>query len=132
MIFSRFKDNVPLNLRSNVVYKFSCGRFNATYYGETWQHFNIKVGEHSGVSPLIRKKSKAKANTAIKDHMLLCNHIVSLKDFKILASSNSEFHPKVKESLLIVRDKPELNRNEKSLPRYLKKYGCKIIFFFYI
>ena len=79
----------------------------------------MKVGEHSGVSPLIRKKSKAKANTAIKDHMLLFNHIVSLKDFKILASSNSEFHPKVKESLLIVRDKPELNRNEKSLPLYL-------------
>ena len=51
--------------------------------------------------------------------MLFCDHIVSLDDFKILASSNSEFHPKIKEGLLISRDKPELNRNEKSLPLYL-------------
>ena len=45
--------------------------------------------------------------------------IVSLKDFKILASNNSKFHLKIKESLLIARDKPELNRNKKSLPLYL-------------
>ena len=44
--------------------------------------------------------------------MLLCDHVVSLEDFKILASSNSVFHVKIKESLLISREKPELNRNE--------------------
>ena len=55
---------------------------------------NIRVGEHSGVSPLTGKKSKAKKTTAIKDHMLFCDHVVSLEDFKILASSNSEFHLK--------------------------------------
>ena len=32
--FFRFKNKVPFNLRSNVVYKFSCGRCNATYYGQ--------------------------------------------------------------------------------------------------
>ena len=73
----------------------------------------------SGVSPLTGKKSRAKTITAIKDHMLLCDHEVFLKDFNILASSNSEFPPKIKGSLLISCDKPELNRNEKSLPLYL-------------
>ena len=110
---------MPFNLRSNVVYKFSCGRCSAAYYGETCRHLNIRVGEHSGVSPLTGKKLKAKTTTAIKDHMLFCGHLVSLEGFKILASSNSEFHLKIKESLLISRDKPELNRNEKSLPLYL-------------
>ena len=91
---------MPFNLRSNVVYKFSCGRCNTTYYGKTCRHLNIRVGKHSGVSPLTGKKSKAKTSTAIKDHiMLFCDHVVSLKDFKILASSNSEFHLKIKESL---------------------------------
>ena len=33
--FFRFKDKVRFNLRSNVVYKFLCGRCNATYYGKT-------------------------------------------------------------------------------------------------
>ena len=41
--FFRFKDKVPFNLRSNVVYKFSCGRCNATYYGETCRHLNIEL-----------------------------------------------------------------------------------------
>ena len=100
-----------------LIYNF--GRCNATYYGETCRHLNIRVGEHSDVSPLIGKKSKTKKTTAIKDHMLFCDHVVSLEDFKILASSNSEFHLKIKESLLISRDKPELNRNEKSLPLHL-------------
>ena len=51
--------------------------------------------------------------------MLFGDHAVSLEDFKILVSSNSAFHLKIKESPLISRDKPELNRNEKSLPLYL-------------
>ena len=32
--FFQFKDKMPYCLLSNVVYKFSCGRCNATYYGE--------------------------------------------------------------------------------------------------
>ena len=69
---------------------------------------NISVVEHSSVSPLTGKGSKAKTATAIKDHMLFCDHAVSLKFFKTLASDNSEFRLKNKESLLILRDKPAL------------------------
>ena len=116
--FFRFKNKVPFNLRSTVVYKFSCGNSNATYYGKACRHLNIRVGEHSSVSPLTWKKSKAKTTTAIKDHILLWDHVVSLEYSKILASSNSEFHLKIKGSLLISSDKPELNRNEKSLLLY--------------
>ena len=85
----------------------------------TCRYLNVRVGGHSGVSPLTRKKLKAKTTTAVKDHMLFCDHVVSLKDFKTLARSNSEFHLKIKESLLILHGKPELNRNEKFLPLYL-------------
>ena len=99
---------MPFSLRSNVVYKFSCGRYNATYYGETCRHLSIRVAEHSDVLPLTGKKLEAETTTAIKGHMLFCDHLVSLEDFKILASGNSEFHLKIKESLLISRDKPEL------------------------
>ena len=74
------------------------------------------MGEHSGVSPLTGKKSKVK--TTIKGHnMLFCDHGVSLEDFKILPSSNAEFHLNIKENLLILRDKPEIN--VKYLPLYL-------------
>ena len=53
--FFQFKDKMPHCLRSKVVYKFSCGRCSATYYGETCRHLELRVGEHSGVSPLTGK-----------------------------------------------------------------------------
>ena len=71
------------------------------------------------VSPLTGKKSKSKKSTVVKGYMLICDRIVSLNDFKILATSESDFHVKVKESLLISRDEPILNKNEMSLPLYL-------------
>ena len=76
-----------------------CGRCNATYFGETCWHLIIRVGELSGVSLLTGKKLKSKKSTPVKDHMLFCDHIVSINDFKILATSYSDFHVKAKESL---------------------------------
>ena len=109
----------PLCLHSNIVYEFMCGRCNATCYSKTYHHFKVRIGEHSGISPLTNKQSKSKKSTAIKDHMLMCNQPVSFDVFKVPPSSNSEFHLKIKESLLLSRDQPILNKNETSLPLYL-------------
>ena len=49
----------------------------------------------------------------------MCDQPVSFDNFKVLVSSNSEFHLKIKESLAILRDQPILNKNEASLPLYL-------------
>ena len=42
----RFKDRLPYDLVSCVVYKFQCGRRNASYYGETDRHLKVRSGEH--------------------------------------------------------------------------------------
>ena len=68
--FFCFKDKLPFKLHSNVVYEFSGGRCNANCYGETSRNLNVTVGEHSGVSPLTGKYSKAKTTSAVKGHML--------------------------------------------------------------
>ena len=39
----RFKDRLPFDLVSGVVYKYTCGRCNSTYYGETDRHLK-KLG----------------------------------------------------------------------------------------
>ena len=44
---------------------------------------------------------------------------VFFDEFKVLASSNSEFHLKIKEILLISRDQTMLNKNEASLSLHL-------------
>ena len=41
---------------SYVAYKFQCGRYNASYYGESYRHLKVKLEEHIGISP---RKSKA-------------------------------------------------------------------------
>ena len=108
--FFTFKDKIPLCLHSiNYVYKFVCGRCNATYYNKSCCHSKMKVSEHSGIPSLTNKWSKSMKVTALEDHMLVCNHVVSFDDFRVLASSNSEFH-------LRSRKHPILNKNKASLP----------------
>ena len=57
--------------------------------------------------------------TAAKDHKLFCYHIVSIDDFKSLATSDSDFHFKVTESLLISRGEPILKMKHHYLFTYL-------------
>ena len=79
-----FKDRLPYHLMSCVVYKFQCGRCNASYYDETDRHLKIRSGEHIGISHLTVKKVKPSAESSICDHLLFCNHDPSFDDFTIL------------------------------------------------
>ena len=115
-----FKDRIPKELTSGVVYKLQCGLCSESYYGECVKHLNVRVGEHIGVSQLTRKKVKPK-DSAVSDHLLICNHSLSFENFSVLTNENKKFLLELKENLLIMRDKPSLNRNIKSYT-YLKKY----------
>ena len=42
----RFKDHLPYDLVSCLVYKFQCGRWISSYYDETDRHLKIRSGEH--------------------------------------------------------------------------------------
>ena len=37
----RLKDCLPFGLVSGVAYKYTCGRYNSTYYGETDRHLKV-------------------------------------------------------------------------------------------
>ena len=88
---------------------YSC--CSATYYGQTQRHFFVRASEHLGITPLIGKFVKTPKKSAIFDHMLLDGHKVSFDNFSILLKENNAFKLQLKESLLISRDKPILNRN---------------------
>ena len=70
------------------------------------------------ISALTKKQVKLK-NSSVADHLLFCNHSASYDDFSILTRENKTFLLELKESLLIMRDKPSLNRNITSAPLYL-------------
>ena len=115
----RFKDPIPKDPISGVVYKFQCGLCNESYYGENIRHLDIRSGEHLGASPPTGKKVKPVNNSAVRDHLAHCNYLLSFDNFSIFTHENKKFLFEIKESLLIVRDKPSLNRNISSAPLYL-------------
>ena len=62
------------------------------------------------------KRVKGDDDSAIKEHLLFCNHIPNFEDFSILATNNNGFKVTLIESFLINRDHPLLNKNKQSLP----------------
>ena len=113
-----FKDWVPKDLTSGVVYKIQNELCNESNYGECVRHLNISIGEHIGISLLIKKQFKPKNNSAA-DHLLLCNHSASYDNFSMLTREKKNILLKLKESLLIMRNEPSLNRNITLAPLYL-------------
>ena len=83
---------------------------------------NVRIGEHVGISPLTRKQVKPK-NSSIANHFILSSHSVSYDDFSILTRENKKFLLELKESLLIMRDKPFLNKNITAEPFCLFDLG---------
>ena len=71
---------------SLLCYKFHCSSGNATYYGKTKRYFKVHVSKHMGVSARTSKNIKSSKNSAVCDHMLVCNNIVSFEDFSVLAN----------------------------------------------
>ena len=94
---------------------FSC---NVTYYGKTECHLNVKSSTHIGISHLTGKRVECK-QSAVSDHLLLHNHGSDFNDFTILCRDNNGFRRLIKESILISRDSPVLNKSTASIPLLL-------------
>ena len=62
------------------------------------------------------KRLKCVKQSAVSDHLLQCNCSIDFDHFDILASDANRFRLLIKESLLIKRDQPQLNKTIKSFP----------------
>ena len=103
-------------LHSNLVYEFKCNICNDIYYGKTKRHFKVTTCEHLGIRSLTWKKVKSPLKSAKFDHIVHTGHNASFYDFKTLANKCDKFRLLPRESLLILRDDPSLNRYVKSIP----------------
>ena len=86
----RFKDEIPKDFTSGVVYKFQCGLCNESYHGECVRHLNVKIGEHIGALPLPKKQVKPE-NRSVADHLPFCNHSATYDDFRHLTRGTKSF-----------------------------------------
>ena len=115
----RYKDMMPPDLQSYIVYRYTCGTCNSTYIGKTDRHRHIRWCEHLKIQPFRGGPSKSKQKpTAVHDHMTGTGHVASLDDFEVIGRerSRNDFRLRLKESLLIKKHAATLNGNEASIP----------------
>ena len=111
----KIKNLLPKELQSHIVHKFSCGNCNVTYYDKTECHLNVRSSEHIGISHLTGKRVECKPST-VSDPLLLRNHDSDFNGFTILCRDNNGLRLLIKESILISRDSPVLDKNTASIP----------------
>ena len=114
-----FKDKLPQNLDSMLLYKFTCNACNCVYIGETKRHYQVRAYEHLGVSILIENLLSYNENsaTAVRQHCHDCDHPASMDNFQVVGHANNKFHLRLKESLLTGVVKPTIiNVQKKSVP----------------
>ena len=102
------KDAVPEGLRTRVVYKFSRASCNACYVGETSRHFSTRVREH-----LLSDRS-----SNVFKHLQgseFCRASCTPDCFEILDSAATKYQVKLKESMFIKWEKPDLNQQVKHI-----------------
>ena len=110
----RFKDTLNKKIRSHLGYRYSCSSCSVTYYEKTYQQFFTRAAEHMGISNLTSKHVQNVKESAVSDHLLQCICAIDFDHFDVLASDTNSLSLLIKESLLIKRDKPVLNRTVKS------------------
>ena len=113
-----FKDKIPRNLLSHLIYSYKCTRCNSCYHGMSERHSYIRLCDHMGISWRTNKKIVG-VPTEIKSHFSRCDGTITRDEFKFLASDQNLMRLKIKESILIKRDRPNLNINVFSTPLYL-------------
>ena len=103
-----YKDQIPDDLKSFLVYKFTCASFSSSYIGETCRHFKTRIEEP------IKKNNKShifkhlhSTGTCFGSYNSLC--------FKMIDKANSKFDLKIKEALHIHWRKPNLNEQQNNL-----------------
>ena len=71
------------------------------------------------ISPFTFKKTKRPKESATHDHLLNCNNIPLFEESTIFTNGNNIFVLEITESLLIKRDRPNLNKNISSAKLFL-------------
>ena len=110
------KGPLQKKIRSDIVYRYMCSNCRVTYYGKTYRHFFTTAAELMGISNLTGKRLECVKQSAVSDHLLECNCLIDFDHFDILASDANRFRLLIKESLLIKRYQPQLNKTIKSFP----------------
>ena len=99
----------PFDLRSSVIYLFSCPSCSARYVGSTSRWIKHRISDHLGRSFRTNLPLSNPQYSAIREHSHNSDHLFTYTDFEILNSTPFRSDLLTLESLYISKLKPELN-----------------------
>ena len=116
LVFNSFKfkncfsynDPIPNDLKSFLVYRFTCASCSPSYIGESCCHSKTRIEEH------IKKDNKSHVFKQLHSTATCFDSYNSLC-FKIIDKANSKFDLKIKGALHINWKKPNLNAQQNHL-----------------
>ena len=106
--YFKLKSSIPLPLVSDVVYRFTCPcDTDETYIGMSSRHLITREREYLNLNN--------NRKTAIKNHLQQCKSCSKTKidfysSFAVLKKCSFEYNAKIHEALLIIQNKPLLNK----------------------
>ena len=111
----RFKDKIPDELQSSAIYRYECRCCNATYIGKTKRQIRVRQFEHMGRSIRTKRPLGSPPFSAIRQHSESTDHPIHLDSFSVVTTRSKEVELSTIESLYIIKDKPSLCNNERSV-----------------
>ena len=115
----KFKDVIPSDYDSHIIYHFKCPGCNAGYIGETRVHHIVRNSQHLGISEFTGKPTKGGVPTSVTKHIRTKMCKCSLNDFEIIGRESDYHRRLIKESLFIKRYDYELNNRQTSTELFL-------------
>ena len=117
--FLKFKDVVPSDFDSHIIYHFKCPSCNAGYVGETRVHHIVRSSQHLGISEFTGKPTKGGVPTSVTKHIRTQKCACTLDDFTIIGRESDYFRRLIKESLFIKLYDYKLNNRQTSTELFL-------------
>jgi hypothetical protein len=111
--FVRVRKEVPIGLRSNLIYEYKCPVCSESYVGETYRQLQIRAFEHVGTSWRTGKNIKTPGISAVNEHILRTGHKGDMSNFRIVCSNylGSTLTRRILEAGCIKKLKPKINGN---------------------
>ena len=107
---------LPDDLRSKVVYLFSCSQCGLRYVGSTTHWLKHRTLDHRGLSSRTGLPLTSPVFSSIREHSLSMDHPFASKDFTILTQATNRTDLLISESLYIHKIRPELNSSQTAFP----------------
>ena len=113
----KFKDTLPKESRSCVIYKYVCSQCEALYVGSTICTLHTRMSEHLGMSPRTGQSLSQPSQSSIRNHCYQsCQCAPSFSNFSVIDSDSNPLSLRIKESIHIHSSKPSLNETNSAYP----------------